>query len=101
MENQKVQSSQIPKTVEVFPTKDVFMRKNITEVEDEDGKHFEYDEVFFISDATQEEIEADFETFYQLGKEYNPHPTQKPTWQDWAEAQMTYTAVMTGTLINQ
>ena len=101
MENKNVRSSEAPKIVEVFPTKDCFMRKNVVKHEDEDGEYFEYDEVFFISDATEEEISSDFDTFYQTGKEYNPIPAQKPTWQDRIEAQMTYTAVKTGTLINQ
>ncbi len=102
METLNVRSSLRPESVDVFPDHDCYMRKNITEHEDEEnGKYFEYDEVFFISEATKEEIEADFDTFYQTGREYNPYPPMDPTWQDRMEAQMTYTALMTGTLINQ
>lgn len=98
MENSNVTSSERPVEVQVFPTKDCFMRRNIKEVEDENGMHFEYDEVYFISDATAEEIANDFETFWETGRIWTP---EKPSWQDRMEAQMTYTAMMTGTLINQ
>ena len=100
MESLNVRSNERPKTVEVFPTKDCFMRKNIVDVEDEDGKHFEYDEVFFISDATEEEIESDFDTFYETAKDWQPpviSPT--PTWQERMEAQVTLTALLTKTRI--
>ena len=101
MENPNVRSNERPKTVEVFPTKDCFMRKNIVEYEDEEnGKYFEYDEVFFISDATKEEIEADFETFYKNAKDWQPPAvTPTPTWQERMEAQLTLTALLTGTRI--
>lgn len=100
MEKKDVRSFQEPEVVEVFPQKDCYMRKNIIEHEDEEnGKYFSYDEVFFISDATKEEILADFDTFYEAGKEYNPTPADEPTWQDRIEAQVTLTALATGTLI--
>lgn len=96
-----MRSSSRPEAVEVFPEHDCYMRKDIEEHEDEEnGRYFEYNEVFFISDATKEEIEADFDTFYNVGKEYNPYPPVEPTWEDRMEAQMVYTATMTGTLIN-
>ena len=60
MLRKKVNSSQAPIEVEVFPTGHCYIRKNITEKEDEEmGKYFEYDEVFFESEASKEEIEAD------------------------------------------
>lgn len=99
MENLNVRSATRPKEVEVFPAKDCWMRKNITEHEDEEnGEYFEYDEVFFISDATEAEIEADFDTFYNVGRDWQP-PVEpvEPTWQQRIEAQLTYTAHMTGT----
>ena len=34
------------------------------------GKYFEYDEVFFESEASKEEIEADLETFWVNGIGY-------------------------------
>ncbi len=96
METSKVTSSQAPITVEVFPTKDCFMRKNIERIEDEDGVHFEYDEVYFISDATAEEIESNFDYYWEKGRVWTD---EEITWQDRMEAQITYTALKTGTLI--
>ena len=98
METSKVTSSQTPVLIEVFPTKDIFLRKNVVEVTDEDGTHFEYDEVYFKDDATAEQIEADFDTYWEKGRIWTG---EEASWQDRMEAQMTYTAMMTGTLINQ
>ena len=71
MLRKKVNSSQAPIEVEVFPTGHCYIRKNITEKEDEEmGKYFEYDEVFFESEASKEEIEADLETFWVNGIGY-------------------------------
>lgn len=71
MLNKKVNSSQAPIVVEVFPTGHCYIRKNIEEKEDEEkGKYFEYDEVFFVSDATVEEIEADLDTYWINGIGY-------------------------------
>ena len=70
MLNKKVNSSIRPIEVEVFPTKHCYMRKNIVQIQSEEGEYFEYDEVFFISDATKEEIEANFDTFWVDGIGY-------------------------------
>ena len=99
MKTLRVQSSIRPEAVEVFPTKDCYMRKNIVEVEDEYGTHFEYDEVLFKSDATKEEIEADFDTWYEFGVHYGEPQPEPPTWEEKMEAQVTYTALMTDTLL--
>ena len=70
MLNKNVNSSIRPAEVEVFPTKHCYMRKNIEQIQSEEGEYFEYDEVFFISDATKEEIEANFETYWANGIGY-------------------------------
>ena len=71
MLTKKVNSSQEPRAVEVFPTGHCYMRKNITQKEDEEqGTYYEYEEVLFVSDATKEEIEADFDTFWANGIGY-------------------------------
>lgn len=102
MEKLKVQSTQMPETVEVFPTKDCFMRRNIEKVEDEYGEHFEYDEVFFISDLTKEEIESDFDAWYEFGQEWKPdEPKPVANWRERMEAQMTYTAIATKTYLKE
>ncbi len=61
---------------------DLWMRKNITEVEDpETGSvGYEADEAYMRTDASLAEIEADFEGWYERASEWQPpQPTPKTT----------------------
>lgn len=101
MLNEKVNSSIRPETVIKFPNGECRMAKNIAEIDDEYGKHFEYDEVFFITGATKEEIEADFDTFWEIGVDYGKPQPEPPTWEESIEAQVMYTALVTDTLLEE
>lgn len=57
-------------------TAEVWMRKNIqqTTTADEDGENLEYtyEEVYFRTTATKEEIEGNFESYWESGQGWEP-----------------------------
>lgn len=61
---------------------DLWMRKNITEVEDPEtgAVSYEADEAYMRTSASRAEIEADFEVWYETASNWQPpQPTPKPT----------------------
>lgn len=56
------------------------MTDNVREVEGEDGRFYRYDEVdFFLPDgATEEDIDADFDKWWEYGKVYRDTPEPAP-----------------------
>ena len=61
---------------------DLWMRKNIAEVEDPEtgAGGYEADEAYMRTSASRAEIEADFEGWYARAAEWQPpQPTPKPT----------------------
>ena len=100
MLNEKVNSSFRPDPVMKLH-RECRMAKNITEIVDGESVSFEYDEVFFITDATVEEIEANFETYWQIGVDYGKPEPEPATWEEMIEAQVVYTALMTDTLLEE
>lgn len=67
MLRKNVVSSVSPELVEVFPTKECYMRKNVAEEETEEGVIFRYDEVSFKTEETKEEIEGNFNKYWLIG----------------------------------
>lgn len=71
----KAYFSEIPDIINYMPLPiigkaDVWLRKNITETKDLETGEIMYmaDEVYFRTSATKEDIENDFETWFEKGK---------------------------------
>ena len=59
---------------------DLWLRKNITQITDPETKEvlYEADEVYMRTAATEAEVEADFEGFYETAAAWQPPQPEKP-----------------------
>lgn len=76
MLNELVFSSETPKAIQynVLPdgTAEVWMRRDITEVPNTEGEgtHFEYKEVMFLTNESEEVIASNFDTWFDYGAKW-------------------------------
>lgn len=73
---EKVQASQKPVEFQydTLPNgiSEVWIRENIHEVETDDGRIFEYSEIFFVTDEAEEVIREDLVSWAEYGREWVP-----------------------------
>lgn len=79
----------------------VWMRRNVREVPDEYGCHYDCDEVYFETSAGLSAISADEERFWRVGVKWPEQESPEADRLDRIEAQSLYTALMTDTLIEE
>ena len=82
---EKVYSAERPDPVLKMANGECRMARNIEEHNDEEnGKYLDYSEVFFMTDAEKQEIESDFEAYWNIGEEWGK--TEEEILREKAEA---------------